>query len=407
MQIQGYKPRDSQRLLFKSAARFLIEDCGRRWGKTLTGINWLLEGTFNDGGENFWISPIFAQARSVYRRLMKAQKDYIGTIIKHYSDSELRIEYINDAAMMFRSGDNYENLRGWGMKRVVIDECARQNRMLWTEVIRPSVSDTNGRVLFISTPRGKNWFYELYNKGKDKLLPEYEAWKYPTSDNPKISKEDISEAKRNLPQDVFKQEYLAEFLDDCSGVFRNVLACIKQKHVENVPYDPGKVYYAGLDLARLTDFTVLNILDEKGDQVFFDRFNLLDWVVQKRRIIEACKRYNAYVLMEWNGIGDPIFEDLRRAGLNVSAEKITGELKKKIIECLMLSLEQTRLSLLDIPEQYNELDVFEYQMSKAGNIIYGAPEGYHDDCVTSLALSNWRLYNRQQVGMMFSQHDVF
>jgi len=387
MKITGYAPRDSQRLLFASPVRFPVIDAGRRWGKTITGLNWLLQGVCEQPGEYWWVAPIYSQSKMAFRTLLSAaRKGKAEGVFKDVSHSELRIAYLNGAALTFKSADNPDNLRGEGLHRVVVDEAARVRREVWEAILRPAVSDTHGRVLFISTPKGKNWFYELWTRGQDALQPEFESWKFPTADNPKVSAEDIEQARQSLPVDVFSQEYLAEFLENSAGVFRNIQACIGSIREEPLP---GKEYFAGLDLARLTDFTVLTILDAHGRQVYWDRFNLLDWTVQKERIIPVIRKYKAKLNVDATGVGDPIYEDLRRAGLNVVGYKFTAESKKKLIETLMIGFDQKKLCLLREPVQTNELDIFEYAIGSSGMVHYSAPEGYHDDAVIALALANW------------------
>jgi phage FluMu gp28-like protein len=389
MKLLGYAPRDSQREIFKSQARFLVADCGRRWGKTVTGLNWLLEGACLDGGENWWLAPIFAQSKMAFRKLLSAAKKGNGErAIRDKSISELRLQFVNDAVIHFKSADNPDNLRGEGLKRVFVDEAARVKRDVWEEVLRPAVSDTAGRVFFGSTPKGKNWFYDLWTRGQDPLQLEFKSWKFPTSDNPKVLPQDIQHARESLPADVFAQEYMAEFLENSASVLRNVKACSTATRQEP---KPGEIYYAGLDLARLTDFTVLTILDSNARQVFMDRFNTIDWTVQKQRIIATCQKYKARLLVDSTGIGDPIFEDLRRAGLNVNGYKFTSESKKQLIEALMLRFDQMKISILPDDVQVNECETFAYEMGPSGSVRYSAPDGYHDDTVIALALANWGL----------------
>lgn len=398
MRIVGYTPRPSQKEIFDSAARFLTVDAGRRWGKTLTGLNWLLSGACDKAGESWWVAPIYSQGKMAFRTLVgAARKGNAEGAFKSVSQSELRVELINGAAITFKSADNPDNLRGEGLARVVVDEAARVSRDVWEEVLRPAVSDTGGKVLFISTPKGKNWFYELWTRGFDTAHPDYKSWQFPTSDNPKVPADDIEQAQASLPVDVFKQEYLAEFLDNNAGVFRNVRSCLLQGQSANTPPVEGKTYKAGLDLARLTDFTVLTILDDTGRQVYHDRFNLLDWAVQRQRVESVCRQYRAPLLLDSTGVGDPIYEDFRRAGLVVDGYKFTSESKKRLVESLMLSFEKERLRILDIPVQTNELDIFEYEIGPSGNVRYAAPDGYHDDCVIGLALANWAVFSRPQI----------
>jgi phage FluMu gp28-like protein len=387
MKVTGFVPRDSQRLVFASPARFLVLDAGRRFGKSLTGLNWLLAGACEMPRENWYVSPIYGQGKMAFRTFLSAaHKGKAEGVFKNISHSEMRVEFVNGAAMTFKSADNPDNLRGEGLHRVVVDEAARVKREVWEAILRPAVSDTRGRVLFISTPKGKNWFYELYTRGQDPLQAEFKSWKFPTSDNPKVSAADILQARQSLPVDVFSQEYLAEFLENSAGVFRNIGECIGSIREEPLP---GKEYFAGLDLARLTDFTVLTILDGAGRQVYWDRFNLLDWTVQKERIIPVIRRYRAKLNVDATGVGDPIYEDLRRAGLNVQGYKFTADSKKKLIETLMIGFDQKKISILDEKVQTNELEIFEYAIGSSGMVHYSAPEGYHDDAVIALALAYW------------------
>lgn len=388
MKLIGFCPRPSQWEIFRAPERFLVLDAGRRWGKTLTELNWLIEGACNiPGSLSWWAAPVYAQSKMVFRSLLQAAtRGKATSAFKDISHSELRTEFVNDSVLHFKSADNPDTLRGEGLSRVVIDEAARVKREVWEEVLRPAVSDTRGRVLFGSTPKGKNWFYELWTRGQDKLQPEFKSWKFPTSDNPKIPDWDIEQAKQSLPIDVFNQEYLAEFLENSAGVFRNIQACVGSRREEPLP---GKEYYGGLDLARLTDFTVLTILDQAARQVYFDRFNLLDWTVQKDRIIPVIRKYKARLNVDSSGVGDPIYEDLRRAGLNVDGYKFTADSKKKLIETLMIGFDQKKIGILDEKVQTNELEIFEYAIGSSGMVHYSAPEGYHDDAVIALALAYW------------------
>jgi phage terminase large subunit-like protein len=383
-------------------------DAGRRWGKTITGLNWLLSGSCERPGESWWVAPIYSQSKMAFRTFLSAaKKGKAEAAFKAVSHSELRIEMINGAAIMFKSADNPDNLRGEGLCRVVVDEAARVKREVWEAVLRPAVSDTQGRVLFISTPKGKNWFYELWTRGQDKLQPEFKSWKFPTADNPKISESDILQARQSLPVDVFNQEYLAEFLENSAGVFRNIQACIGSRREEPLP---GKEYSAGLDLARLTDFTVLTILDQAGRQVYWDRFNLLDWTVQKERIIPVIRLYKAKLNVDATGVGDPIYEDLRRADLDVQGYKFTADSKKKLIETLMIGFDQKKVSIFDERVQTNELEIFEYRIGSSGMVHYSAPEGYHDDAVIALALAYWLIGGTnlgQEAYFGFTKHEVY
>jgi hypothetical protein len=395
--VRGYRPRPSQLQVIQDTARFKAMCCGRRWGKTITESNWLTEGAINDGGKNWWISPIFAQAKEVFReKIAAAKRGGAAAAFKDVSQSELRIEYRNGGVEHYKSADNPDTLRGSGLKRVVLDEAARMKREIWAEVMRPAVSDTHGKVMFGSTPKGKNWFFEVWTRGQDPLQSEFKSWRFPTSDNPMILQSDLDHARASLPADVFAQEYEAEFLENQAGVFRNVGACATAKRQEPIP---GMAYYAGLDLARLSDFTVLTILDAEGRQVYMDRYNLLDWSIQVERIANDVRRYNnARLLVDSTGVGDPIYDALRRVDLAVDGYKFTSESKGKLIEFLQLAFDQKRICILDDQVQRNELEIYEYTIGRSGTVSYNAPDGYHDDTVIALALAWWVQGHRSSIG---------
>ena len=120
-----------------------------------------------------------------------------------------------------RSADNPQSLRGEGLNYVVMDEAAFMKPEVWTEALRPSLSDTLGRALFISTPRGRNWFWEQHQRGV-RGEADYQSFYFPTSANPHIPAGEIEAARQELPEIIFRQEYLAEFIDDAGSVFRRV-----------------------------------------------------------------------------------------------------------------------------------------------------------------------------------------
>jgi hypothetical protein len=190
-----------------------------------------------------------------------------------------------------------------------------------------------------------------------------------------------------MPELAYRQEILAEFLDDVGSVFRNIKGCVNGSLEEPIA---GKRYVAGCDLAKHEDFTVICVLDDHGHLVYFDRFSQLDWVFQSKRIVDICRRYNnARLLLDSTGVGDPIYDNLRRSGLSVEGYKFTNASKKDLIENLSIAIENKAITYPDIPVLLSELGLFGYKISPAGVTTYNAPDGYHDDCVIALALASW------------------
>jgi len=152
-------------------------------------------------------------------------------------------------------------------------------------------------------------------------------------------------------------------------------------------------YQMGVDLARLQDFTVITVVDRHSHQVVhFDRFNQIDWNLQKARIEATCRRYNlANVVIDSSGVGDAVVEDLKRLGLPIKEFKFSNSSKKQLIENLAIKIEQGLVKYPNIPELINELEVFTYEMTPSGNVRYNAPEGETDDCVISACLAYWEI----------------
>ena len=152
-------------------------------------------------------------------------------------------------------------------------------------------------------------------------------------------------------------------------------------------------YYAGLDLGRLADYTVLVIVNQRREVVFVDRFHRVDWAQQIARVKAACARYNAcWVWCDVTGVGDPIYEALLREGVSAEAYPFTLRSKAALIDNLAMMLEHERLVLPRPevwPEGIDELEAYEYSVTDGGTLKSGAPGGQHDDCVMALALAAW------------------
>lgn len=379
-----YVPHAGQRKLHDSTARFRICTTGRRWGKTLAATWEIINvSVTKPRSTSMWVAPSYDQSRIAWEMVGWLPEEVVARRL----ESTLDLWLVNRSHIKFRSADKPKNLRGFGLDFLVVDEAAFIAKDLWDMVMRPALSDREGRALFTGTPRGKNWFYELFTRGQDDLFPDFESFVFPSVSNPYLNPVEIEAARRELPELVFKQEYLAEFLDEGAGVFRNIKGCVRG---ELGTPKPDWQYCIGIDLGKHVDFTVITVLDKFKNVVGWERYNQIEWPFQKSRIIEAVRRWNnAAVLIDSTGIGDPIFDDLRRIGLNVQGYQFTNESKKNLIEALAVDIEQGRVHYPEITELVNELEIFGYEITRAGNVRYGAPEGYHDDCVISLALANW------------------
>jgi len=395
--LKLYKPHPGQQSLHASRARFRVAACGRRWGKTVASTAEIVKSAWERPGSlSFWVAPVYRQSSIAFDLVRNGlSKDAVAKI----SREDRRISLVNGSTIEFKSAQIPDTLRGFGVDFLVVDETAFLPRGLWEEVLRPSLADRKGRALLVGTPKGRNWFYGLFARGRDGKQDGWESFCFPTESNPNIAKDEIDEARRTLPERVFRQEYLAQFTEDGAGVFSHVHDAVRA-HLSDP--SPGKRYTGGLDVARLRDYTVLVILDDAGGLVHFDRFRRTSWNVMKNRVARAVKKYNsAVVWMDSTGLGDPIFEDLRRMGLVVRGITFSAGNKEAIIEHLALGLEEGRIKLAPVPELIDELVLFEGSITRSGGVRYGAPPGGHDDCVIALGLAWWGMRGGRITGADF------
>ena len=375
------QPHPGQLEVHNSDARFKVLSAGRRWGKTRLGVNECLDAA-SKGGRAWWVSPSYKTSEVGWRPLRQ--------IARKIPNAEVRlvdrmVTLPGGGFVAVRSADNPDSLRGEGLDFVVMDECAFMQKEAWTEAIRPALSDRQGKALFISTPKGRNWFWEIYQRG---LQGDegWQSWQFPTSSNPFIAKEEIEAAKRDLPEMIFRQEYLAEFIDDAGGVFRRVQEAAV---LEPKEYEEGKQYIAGVDVAASVDFTVVTVLDaESKDMVYLDRFNRVDYPVLIDRLEAIYHRYHlTSMVVESNSIGRPVIDELVTRGLNIVPFTTTSATKQSIIQNLQAAFENGQIRIINNPILIGELLSFESKRNASGGFSYTAPVGMNDDCVMSLAIA--------------------
>lgn len=405
-----YDPHEGQQCIHLSRdRRFRIVCCGRRWGKTLCLAAEILDRAGGEAaGDYAWIAPTYFIAE----RGVEALRDIAGDFVRFTGRNPIRAEFdgaLGTSRILFLSADNPESILGLGFRGIVVDEAARIPADVWHYTIRPTIAQTLGWATLISTPNGRGWFYDLHTRGNDPKEIDYQSFHFASNTNPYFPAEEWEEAKRTLPADVFRQEYEAEFLEDSAGVFHNVDDCLL--HIEPVRSDDMAI---GCDLAKHTDHTVLIAMDRKTGQCLdMDRFNHLDWPIQKERIVNFYRRFNGLLVMDATGVGDPVYDDLRHIIPRIQPVKLTNLSKTQLIQRLVVAIEQRQIGWPAIwTTLTDELKRYEYQITPNGSITYSAPSGYHDDYVIALALANserfqfkWtgeaKAFGKQRVQPMF------
>ena len=298
------------------------------------------------------------------------------------------MEFMTGGVLEFWSLDNPDSARGRKYRRIVVDEAALIPNLfnVWNFSLRPMLVDYTGDAFFLSTPRGLNGFWQLWQLGQDERNHEWRSWKMPTTANPHIPASEVEAMRLTMPERVFAQEVLADFIDDAGGVFRRVREAATAKGRRETL---NNTYVMGVDWGKHNDFTVITTIDiDQMEMVQMDRFNQIDYAVQVGRLKAICEHWKPIaVVVERNSIGEPLIENLIRDGLPVQPFTTTNASKAQIIDGLALAFERNQLRILDDEVLINELLAYDMERLPSGLLRYGAPDGFHDDCVVSLALA--------------------
>jgi hypothetical protein len=345
----------------------------------------------------FVVAPTYWHTTKCWREFLR----FIPyQLIADINRSERRINLINGATTWFKSADNPDSLRSEGLDWLWMDEAGEVKQEAWELALRPALMDKKGIAWFTTTPKGHNWYYMLWTRGQDEEQTDYESWLFPSVSNPYLDPSEIQAFARDMPDLAYRQEILGEFIEDIGAVFRQV-----GKYTHDIPQvaEADAKYVVGADLAKYEDYTVLVAIDSDTGHVHgFDRFQQLDWVFQRKRIVSFCKRYNnARLLMDSTGVGDAVYDELKRYTVRVRGYKFTNNSKADLIENLSVMLDNDRLKYPNIPALVNELKLFGYEITPSGVTRYRAPAGYHDDCVSALALAAWQIGMKRSYGARF------
>lgn len=381
-EVQLPKLYDAQQEVDRHPARFKVVACGRRWGKTKLGVVRNARVAIA-GHPTAWFAPNYKLLLEPYREM----KRRLAPITARCSDQEKRIELITGGSIDFWTLDGEDPARGYKYKRATIDEAAMAKDLgeRWNAAIRPTLTDYRGDADFLSTPKGRNFFFECFHNPSE----AWQSWQMPSSTNPYLPPDEIKEAENELPASIFAQEYLAEFLADEGAVFRNVMDVVERGYL-GAEYDSSNAYTVGVDLARVQDFTVLSCFDAHGKQVAIERFNSTSWQMAIQRVAQMCKRYgDAPAVVDATGLGDPICEALRAEGVTVRPYHFTNASKTALIENAQLRFERRDITLIDNNVQTGEFLIYEYDKTPSGTVRMNAPEGKHDDCVIATCLALW------------------
>lgn len=391
-------------------ARFIIAVASRRFGKTTAGVLKIISKVVKNApvidATIWWVSPTYGQGRKPFRQLMRALRD-AGILLK-VRRSEGMLETTTGWLIYFKSADNPDNMLGEGLYLVVIDEFGILQDELWFMVIRPMLSDTHGELFAIGTPRGKRgWGFQLYVKGQDPLSVDYKSFRFTVEDAVFVPRAEIESARADMPDRLFRQEFMSEFLDD--GM---IFVGIRTKKRAPIPGEPEGI---GADWAKKRDFTVFTAIGAHSGSIRqMERLNKIPYPQQIEfliRFLEKRKQAGAsqlYLVHDQTGVGEvindllmqernrlPLCKRLQGQGdYGFQGLEFSNASKGELVEEAEGAWESDQLGWRpgELTPTENtailEHDVFSAERTKGGRLTYNAPGGSHDDCVISVCLAN-------------------
>lgn len=377
----------------KGVVDYHVICCSRQFGKsTLTQMLILYYAINFPGSRNLFCSLTYSQSNKVFNAIINGIKKW--NIIEKKDGSENSIILKNGSVIYCRSFTRCDTLRGLSCENVFLDECAYMKDEDFQSVIRPILSTIGQRCVLASTPRGTNWYKTMYDKGLSNDFPNYHSYYATYRENPIANISEIEDAKKSLPDKIFRCEYEAEFISGSMSVFENVRNCIGDTRVNGA-------CCAAIDVGRQNDYTVLTIMS--GNMVVLQKsWRLMTWEDIIKAILNELKKFNVRQChVEVNGLGDPFYEMLLKAcktfrlPVNLLPWTTSNVSKMNAIEQLINDFSNKNIIIPNDSELLFELDNFEAEYSsKSHSIKYAAREPFHDDRVMSLAICN---YNRASI----------
>jgi len=270
----GYEPHsEGQWEVHNSNARFKVFSCGRRWGKSTTAGHDLTAAMFVPNSIYWIVGPTYVLAEKEFRVVYNDFKK-LGLINRCESAYNVEAGRMNirtpwGSTLIAKSAEKPRSLLGEGLHGVVLSEAGELTKDIWEQYVRPTLSDYNAWASFVSTPKGFNWFYELWRQGNDPEFRNWESWKFPSWTNPKVFPEgrndpDILEAERTTSEMFFRQEYGAEFTTFQGKIYDEF---DEQIHVKDIPYNPAYKSYWSFDFGFSNPFVCLDIMVTPSDEV--------------------------------------------------------------------------------------------------------------------------------------------
>ena len=391
--VYGYTPyewqKDVHTLLYQNRKRFNIILCvksKRQCGKSILIENLLLEKAINVKNSTvILLSPTLKQARKIFKDIVNAIEQ--TKIISKKNETLLELKLLNNSEIIFLSAEQKQNLRGYTCDLLCIDEAAFIEDEIFG-IVLPFCNVKKAPCVCVSSPRFKTGkFFQWYMMGLDPKNSNMFSIDWNDYDTSEMLNSELLETyRKSLPKIQFLNEYLGLFGDLNSSVFGDI-----ENLINDFP-EMNKKYYMGIDwgTGAKQDYTSVTIFNSKKQMIFSEQWNDLDALQSIDRIKEIVKTYKPKkITVEYNSIGSVFYQLLKTKITEVPINKfvMTNERKNKLVRTLQVAIQQNAISFLNNQNLFQQMAVFETQLTKTGKTTFNAAKNYHDDLLISTMIA--------------------
>lgn len=382
------EPHAKQAAFMRSSAKRRVIVAGRRGGKTTAAAALAIEAMLA-GRRVLEAAPTADQTGGFWETCKRALAELIAAGVVYKNETDRVLQMSRSGRIKTKTAWDADSLRGDYADLLIMDEFSLMSPDAWDEVGAPMLLDNDGDAVFIFTPKRKNHAHAFYVRAMGDTSGRWRAWRFTSHDNPHLNRDALAEITADMTEDAYRQEILAEFLENEGAVFRNIGACMGAP-VGAIPDDhAGHQIVAGTDWGKHEDYhaTAVGCATCRVELELY-RVKSADYIYQRQRTEHLFSHWRVtHALAETNAMGEPNLELLQAAGLPVLGFTTTAASKPPLIENLKLALEAAEWQFLDEPIARAELEAYEQVVSATtGRSSYAAPRGVHDDTVIARAL---------------------
>ena len=392
-EVTGFKPHEKQQAILDAKTHEIVVCAGRQAGKSMLCAFIALYYLLHDNTKICLIAPTYELTDRILHYLRIWVARYFNKEIRVSTKIPQKVRTTWGSYIECRSTENPEGILGRGFDLILVDECARISEDVYQTYIVPASGIALGKYFFISTPQGRDWFWRAWIQAKEKGG----AFQFSSFDNPYFSKEKLEQERKRLPEFIFRQEYMAEFMESAI-VFQRIDTCLDKTINFPQEFNESHLYSVGIDLGKYDDFTAVTVVDRSTNTVVEFQMFQGDWESQFPRIKDIIDHYGepmVWVDSTTASAGDAYVEQLQSEGYNVTGYKIQSNVsKRQLIEKLVILIQNSAIKIPDneyTQDLIDQIRAFGFSRNPSGVITYQAPQGLKDDAVLSLALACYEL----------------